>query len=274
MALKDLVVHVDHTPRSAQRLDVAIALAEANDAHLIGVAVAAEPYLPGFVQADMSETIALLRDSIEQEVRRAKEHFDQRMQRAGISCEFRRAEGEVVSQLALHARYADLVVIGQTDPDIGDYGDLADRLPLVAGRPVLVVPYVGAYPTVGQRVMVAWNGSREAARAVNDALPILEKAKKVTVLAVSTDRTSFNEVGLSAADLCVHLARHSVRAEAQHVNATDIEVGDLVLSHLSDEGVDLLVMGAYGHSPLREVVLGGATRHLLQHMMVPAFLSH
>jgi len=154
----------------------------------------------------------------------------------------------------------------------GELAFLPEELALGVGRPVLVVPRYGTFETVGQRVLIAWNGSREATRAVNDAIPILKMATKVTVLSV--DPEGEPDRRLPGADLALHLARHGIAAEAESTQALDIGVGDVLLSRAADLGADLIVMGAYGHSRLREMMLGGATRHLLQHMTVPVLMSH
>jgi nucleotide-binding universal stress UspA family protein len=137
---------------------------------------------------------------------------------------------------------------------------------------VLIVPRYGVFGTVGERVLIAWNGSREATRAAHDALPLLKRATKVTVLSIDPDHDSQRRV--PSADITLHLARHGVAAEADSTVALDIAVGDVLLSRAADLGADLIVMGGYGHSRVREMVLGGATRHLLQHMTVPVLMSH
>jgi nucleotide-binding universal stress UspA family protein len=127
---------------------------------------------------------------------------------------------------------------------------------------------------MGRNVLVAWNGSREATRAVNDALPILERAEKVTVLAVNPRKGGGDHGDIPSADIALHLARHGVKAEASQTVSNELEVGDTILSRLADFGSDLVVMGAYGHSRMRELLMGGVTRELLQHMTVPVLLSH
>ena len=176
--------------------------------------------------------------------------------------------------VALHARYADLVVLGQPDSENG--GEVDAQVPedvvLSAGRPALVVPYIGAGEEIGKRVLIAWDGGREAARAVNDALPLLEKAEFVAVLVVNPSQGAHGEE--PGADIALHLARHGIAVEAQHIEVRDLSTGNALLSRLADEAIDLLVMGAYGHSRLREMVLGGVTREVFQQMTVPVLMSH
>ncbi|MBE9552893.1 MAG: universal stress protein, partial [Proteobacteria bacterium] len=131
-------------------------------------------------------------------------------------------------------------------------------------------PYIGAQAEIGRNVLVAWNGSREAARAVSDAMPILEAADSIEVFAVEP-----RGIGdIPGADIAQHLARHGLKTDAAKTAGLDIEVGDVLLNQVADGGADLIVMGAYGHSRMRELVLGGATRHILGHMTVPVLLSH
>jgi nucleotide-binding universal stress UspA family protein len=177
--------------------------------------------------------------------------------------------------MKLHARYADLTVVGQgidLKDAPHDLAFLPEELALGVGRPVLVVPRYGTFETFGERVLIAWNGSREATRAVHDALPLLTRATKVTVLSIDPEPDSGARV--PSADITLHLARHGVSAEADSTVALDMAVGDMLLSRAADLGANLLVMGAYGHSRVREMVLGGATRHILQHMTVPVLMSH
>jgi nucleotide-binding universal stress UspA family protein len=169
-----------------------------------------------------------------------------------------------------HAYHADLVVAGQTDPqgDLSPILDFPDRIAMASGRPVLVVPYAGRYPEVGRNVVIAWKPGREAARAVFDALPILEQAEQVQILEVSEGG------GERDTELAAALGRHGIKPVLKSSVAGDIGIGDELLSRLADAGADLLVMGAYGHSRFNELVFGGATRHILQHMTVPTLLSH
>jgi nucleotide-binding universal stress UspA family protein len=143
-----------------------------------------------------------------------------------------------------------------------------------AGRPALVIPYIGAPEPFGRTVTIAWDAGREAARAVADAMPLLEKAEKVHLLTVNPRFGISGHGEEPGADIALHLARHGIQAEVNHSHARDMEVGDLVLSWLADSSSDLLVMGAYGHSRLRELVLGGVTRRLLDSMTVPVLMSH
>lgn len=279
MALKDLLVHVDNSRQGHRRLACAVELAARHDAHLIGLYVLHLPEIPGYVRIQMTEEVlAMSRHAALTEAATAEAKFNEAVERAGVKGEWRCVEGRPLKVLSLHARYADLAVIGQRD-ESGEEGfadpDLPDQLILSAGRPMLVVPYVGEYPVVGERVMVAWDASRLAARAVNDALPILVGAKQVFVIAVNPSGDGEEGHGeIPSADICLHLARHGVNAEAQHVFADDLGVGEMLLSRAADEGCDLMVIGAWGHARWRELVLGGVTRHMLKEMTLPVLMSH
>ncbi|MDH5749685.1 MAG: universal stress protein [Rhodospirillales bacterium] len=278
MPLKDLLVHIDSSDQCQSRLETALNLAQANDAHLTGVFVVTRPNIPAYIEAQIGAEV--IKAQIEEGMRAADEAekmFSAKTQSAGVKSEWRSVEGDLCEVLGLHGRYADLVIVGQRDPEGSDMmanSDMPDRLILSVGRPVLVVPYVGTYPTIGQRVMVAWDGSRLAARAVNDSLSLLLGAKTVNILAVNPKRGTEGLGDVPGGDISLHLARHGIKAEAQHLTSGDISAGDMLLSRAADAGADLIVMGAYGHARWRELVLGGVTRHMLNHMTVPVFMSH
>ena len=278
MALKDILVHVDSSNQSRVRLDAAISLASAHEAHLIAVYVLTQPRIPGYVRAQITEDVLRHQAELALETAAAAETaFNDAVARAGVNGEWRLVEGDPVPVLSLHARYADIAVVGQRDPE-GEEGiddsAMPDQLILSVGRPVLVIPYIGEYPVIGQRVMVSWDASRLATRAVNDALPFLVKAKRVTVMAVNPKGGEEGHGEIPSADICLHLARHGINAEAHHVYADDVGTGDMLLSRAADEGIDLMVTGCYGHARWRELVLGGVTRHMLQHMTMPVLMSH
>ena len=277
MQYQDILVHIDDGEAAPGRLALAVELAERFGAHLTGVYVDPGLALPTLVDVPVSPSLI---EDLENEHRerrsRAERRFRETLDRTDVESEWRLAEGELGETLSRHARYTDLAVLGQEGADDQKMviGGLPDSVALTCGRPVLVVPYIGVQSAPGKHVIVAWNGSREAARAVNDALPILKGADKVEVMCANPHRGELQDADLPGADLCLHLARHGVKAEAQTQTASDLEIGDLLLSRASDHGADLIVMGAYGHARWREVVLGGVTRQLLEQMTVPVLMSH
>ncbi len=278
MPFKDILVHVDDGAACSQRLEIATRLATTYGAHLIGLHVGLPLHLPGAIAPDLGGEVARLHAQYRaQSSAAARAIFEHAVQLAGLSNEWRDVTGDIVDTMAMHARYADLAVIGQTDEDDGSLAGahrLSDHLPLLAGTPVLVVPAVGHYPVVGEKVLVAWNAGREARRAVSDAMPILARARQVVVMVINPNEGAASHGEVPGADIGLHLARHGVTAVCETIQADDIDVGNMLLSRVSDEGVDLLVMGAYGRSRFREVILGGATRQILGQMTVPVFMSH
>lgn len=278
MALKDIMVLVDSSAHSADRLDVAIKLATDHDAHLTGLFVRMVPHVPQFVMSQLGPEVQDVQRKYAQDAARAAHKiFEDKVRAAGIRAEWRAVEGDLVDTVCLHAKYTDLVVMGQRDTseDAMDGEDgLVDHVVLEAGRPVLVVPYAGKFKTIGSKVVLAWNASREATRAVNDAMPLLQKAREVEVLAINPRGGRAGHGDVPGADISLHLARHGVKANAEHIFSDDVDPGAMLLSRAADAGADLIVMGAYGRSRLRELVLGGATRHLLRHMTVPVLMAH
>lgn len=278
MALKDLLVHIDNSKAAAGRLDAAIRLATEHEAHLTGLYIQPSPNaVPAFVETQIPQDVLEAQKKADRtHAEEAEKAFKTAVERAGLSTEWRSVKGALTPTLSLHARYVDLVIIGQadeTDPFAMMEGDVGDAV-LDIGRPVLVIPYIGAPETLGKRVLVAWNASREAMRAIHDALPILERADEVHVLTIDPASGSAGDGDLPGADISLHLARHNIKAQAGFTEAREISVGDTLLSRAADKQIDLIVMGAYGHSRYRELVLGGATRDLLRSMTVPVLMSH
>ena len=220
------------------------------------------------------------REELERTAAEVRDRFEAVLQSVGVGGEYRSATGVVDDLVTLHGRYADLTVIGQRNPEsggaVGGSPTALESLMFETGRPVLAVPYAGRFDAVGRRIMVAWSATRESARAVADALPLLKQADSVVTFAVNPrrGREEGTHGDIPGADIAVHLARHDVKVEAQHTVTEDVSIGDMLLSRAADESVDLIVMGAYGHSRMRELVLGGVTRHLLAHMTVPVLLAH
>jgi nucleotide-binding universal stress UspA family protein len=278
MAIKDLLVHVDDSKACARRLHAAVQMARTHQAHLTGLYVI--PPVENFLMYAVEPLSTSYRERMQQPLleRRdaARKMFDAATDDEEIVAAWRDTEGGLTRSLNTSARYADLVIIGQHDAD--DPADqtegLAGRLVLGSGRPCLVIPYIGTQETLGKHVLVAWNAGREAVRAVNDAMPILQAAESVSVLAVNPPSGKRGEGAIPSADICHHLARHGVHAEAASSIAEDIDIGSFLLSHAADRGVDMIVMGAYGHSRWSEMMLGGVTKSMLQHMTVPVFMSH
>jgi nucleotide-binding universal stress UspA family protein len=282
MSYKDLLVVLDPEPAARGRIDLAAALAERFAAHLVGLYPLLVPQRPRelgyFDPALLDPFFESLREQARAAADEVREQFEHVARLRGLSAEWRLVPEGPDADPALHARYADLTILGQLDPDRGEAEGLLrprpEQVTLASGRPILIVPYAGRFENVGQRVVIAWNSGREAARAVHDAMPLLVAADVVTVLTIDPRDGPQGHGELPGADISLHLARHGVKAQVERTVAADLPVGEVLLSRLADLGADLLVMGAYGHSRMRELLLGGATRSLLQSMTVPVLMSH
>jgi nucleotide-binding universal stress UspA family protein len=278
--IKDILVQIDGGKSSAGRIDAAIGLAARFDAHVTGLVLALEPMAPIAVPGLVP---VVLPDFVYEETAKAAvavaAAFRDTMEKAGLTPDCRTVtvlSMDAAETVALHGRHSDIVILGQTSPDeiIPGGPSFCSDVIMSAGRPALVVPYSGVRATPGERILVAWNASRESARAVNDALPFLVKAKAVTVLTVNPDKDGMESRREPGADIALHLARHGVKVEAERAIAHDISVGDAILAEIGDNGQDMVVMGAYGHSRLQEFVLGGVTREMLNVMAAPVLMSH
>lgn len=273
MTFKDILVHVDAGSGTRTRLELAAKLLP-EGGHVVALHVATPPVLPPVVPATLQPELETIRKSVNAAAEEAtRSTVNGLALPAGITLEWRKGEGLVSSVVGLHARYSDLIIVGQSDDDSVDSG-LADSVTMVAGRPVLVVPMAGRFSTLGTRVVLGWNGSREATRAINDAMPLLVRAEKVLMVIANPDVAAHGYAPVPGADMATHLARHGVPVVCERVSTGDLGAADLLLNRAADEDADLIVMGAYGHSRLSELVLGGATRHMLRHMTVPVLFSH
>ncbi len=277
MAWKTITTQISNPGRAKVLLCVAGRLAERFDANLIGLDAS-----PTFIFAAPMMTPADV-EAIEaaegQRIRDLKVMFESAVANRPIVGEWRELrieEGDLPSAVLEHARASDLMVVSQADPDweLSGLFDFPERLVMESGRPILMVPYAGTYGEIGRRVTVAWSGKREGARAVFDALPLLKNAEAVTLLCVVGSGAAGEPGELPGTQIAAALSRHGVKVTVQKSVAEEIGVADDILSRLADNGSDLLVMGAYGYSRLREMVFGGVTRQILRHMTVPTLMSH
>jgi nucleotide-binding universal stress UspA family protein len=276
--IKDLVVHLAAGPKPDPAGPFAISIAQAFGAHVSGVAFSYDPVIPptimGTIPASLIESQRAENDAA---ANKARATFDAAAERAGVSADSRVLNASLpgsADRFGAIARRFDLAVVGQGEP-----GVLADAQELVAegalfssGRPVVMVPYIQKDGLKLDRVMVCWDASRAAARAVGDALPLLQKAKTIEVVIVASDRPKSDEI--PGADIGQHLARHGLKVDVKRIVATDTDVANTILSHAADSSADFIVMGGYGHSRLREFILGGATRGIMSSMTVPVLMSH
>jgi nucleotide-binding universal stress UspA family protein len=274
--IKDLVVNLSVDGRDVAG-PFAISLAEAFGAHVAGVAFSYEPIIPPTVMGGIPAAyIDQQRAENDKTASDACARFDEAARRAGVSFESRALSASVAGaaeRFGAMARRFDLALVGQAEPGKVQPEELIVEGALFSsGRPVLVVPYIQKGPLKLDRVMVCWDASRNAARAIADAMPLLRKAKAIDVVIVASERVKSDEI--PGADIGQHLARHDLKVDVKRIVATDTDVANTILSHAADSSADFIVMGGYGHSRLREFVLGGATRGLLSSMTIPTLMSH
>jgi nucleotide-binding universal stress UspA family protein len=272
MCYKTLLVHLDDSERCEARLALALDLAERFDAHLIGL------YLPHC--SPHARTPAQDGAPAPQERQDlAQTRFVSAGARAGRLVEWRAPQPGDSATATLHARHADLLVLGQHDKgdaSVDTASDFVTDLVMTAARPVIVVPHSGRFPEFAQNILIAWDGSREAARAASDALPLLRRARCVSIEVVAPRRgTKHVRAEEEAMDAAAWLDLHGVSASF-HESAREpgVETGTTLLGRASDLHADLMVAGAYAHSRIHERVLGGVTRTLLEAMTVPVLMSH
>ncbi len=279
MSYKTILVHVDQSRHAATRMKIAAELAVAQNAHLVGTAMSGisryvyQDYALGGAGAIIAGQI----DALYKSGTAALEEFEKIAQSAGVlSFEKRMVDDEPEGGLALQARYSDLVIVSQTDQEDAFarlFPDLPEYVTLNCARPVLIVPYAGRFESIASRAVIAWDGSMEATRAVTNALPLLRHAKNVT-LAVFNSSTRYDVHGEQpGSDIALFLTRHGVKVEVLN-QVTNIDAGNALLSLCSDVGADLIVMGCYGHTRFRELLLGGVTKTVLETMTVPVLMSH
>jgi nucleotide-binding universal stress UspA family protein len=275
---KTLLVHVDDSEHSVQRVEAASRIARAFEARLVGAYLVPTPELTPSVSALLPETMVNQRLAESGEAQqRAEAQFRAAATGTGLAAiEWRAPAGDPAHAITAHARGADLAVIGQPDAgaDAAFAIDLANAVILGSGRPVLVIPYIGAPGMIGDTVLIALDRSRESARAIADALPLLVRARKVVVVSITAAAEETLGDTQARTQVVAHLRGHGIDADVQHLDIPDIAIGELLLSQAADFGADLIVMGAYGHARFQELVLGSVTRTMLKAMTVPVLMSH
>jgi len=275
--LGEIVVFIDGHTETAGILEFASILAQEHGARLISVFMQPEPTVtPAETFArgkGMDSIIEAHQAQLERIETERRSQFEGIVRRHGIRSEWR-SLAYLSSEVGVHAYYADLVVIARPESAGQSAGppDLAESLVLSSGRPIIMFPPRGTVSQI-RRILVAWNATRESIRAVADALPLLVKAKAVQVLVVDHERNRASHGQEPGADIARHLTRHGAQVEVQRLSAGGKDVGQLLLSQAAAFGADLLVMGAYGHSQLREWMFGGVTRTVLYQAVLPVLLS-
>jgi nucleotide-binding universal stress UspA family protein len=274
--IKDIVVNLalgDRDPAGS----FAISIAETFEAHLLGVAFVYDPVIPGSVMGGIPpEFLESQRAESQSVANAAIKRFNEAAKRSGISYEAISVNSSVsgaADRLGRLSRRFDVAVVGQPEREKAAPAEVVDEGVLFdSGRPVIMVPFIQKEGLKLGRVLACWDGSRAATRAIADAMPFLEKAKQVDLIMVAAGRAKSDEI--PGADIGQHLARHGLKVDVKRITSPDIDVASTILSYAADCSADLIVMGGYGHSRLREFVLGGVTRGILESMTVPTLMSH
>jgi nucleotide-binding universal stress UspA family protein len=274
---KDVVVNISGRGTRDFAAEYATSIAATFGAHLAGISFLYEPVIPdGTLGGIPVDLIELQREENSKVANEAVSRFEAGVKKAGISAETRILDatfGGAATVFAQIARRFDLAVVGQAQREGGASDELVVEGALFeSGRPLVVVPYIQKRGLTLERVLACWDGGRTAARAIGDAMPFLERAKAVDIVIVAEERKGGDEI--NGANMSEHLARHGVAANVKRIAKGDLAIEDVLLSYAADSGADFMVMGGYGHSRLREFILGGVTRGILGSMTVPVMMSH
>ena len=274
--LKDIVVNLSSRAAQDFAADYATSIAATFGAHVAGIAFLYEPVIPdGTLGGIPVDLIELQREENSKAANAAVGRFEAATKTAGVSAETRVLDATLGGAAALFgqiARRFDVAVVGQAQREHGASEELMIEGALFeSGRPVVVVPYIQKQGLTLDRVLACWDGGRMSARAIADAMPFLERAKAVDIVIVAEERKNDEITG---ANMTEHLARHGVTANVKRIARGDLAIADVILDYAADSGADFMVMGGYGHSRLREFILGGVTRGILGSMTVPVLMSH
>ncbi|NRR32516.1 universal stress protein [Oxalobacteraceae bacterium] len=279
MSYKTILINVEKSRHNAARIKLAAQLANIEQAHLVGAAMTglSQFAFQSMAMAPEAPVLGIDLSFLSERADAALAEFVSCIEACGVeSYETRRIDDEAAAGLALQARYADLVVVGQPDPmeqSPLQAADLPQFVTLHCARPVLILPYAGQFSQVGQRPLLAWDGSMAATRAISAALPLLRRARKVTLAVFNASAAHPSHGAQPGADMATYLARHGVQVEVLQ-QTTEGDVGDALLSLAANIEADLLVMGGYGHTRIREVLLGGVTKTVLAGMTLPVLMAH
>ena len=279
MKYKNILLHLDNSSGCRNRLEVAFGLAQKFDASLTGMLVVPTYVVPSYIEAQIS--VDVMTDVTEKALARARETvagYQQLADKAGVTLQAEVVEGEIIPILREHSKYADLLILGQDhpeDPDNNSYG-LADVLLFDGACACLVVPHSGKLETPGSRVLLTWNASRESAHALREAMPLLTRADDVVVLSSEPDDGNYEMANghPHAQALMNLLSSHGINAVSSGFGDADLGASEAIIGQAADMNADLIVMGAYGHARLREIILGGVTRDLLKRAPTCLLLAH
>ena len=274
--IKDVVINLASREPQELAADYAISVGATFGAQLVGLAFAYDPIIAdGAMGGVPVEAIEMQREESARTAKAAAASFESAAKKAGVSAETRILEASISGAASLFgamARRFDLAVVGQAQREHGPSEQLMVEATLFeSGRPVVLVPYIQRQGLKLDRVLVCWDGSRTAARAIGDAMPFLERAKAVEVLTIAEES---KQEDIAGGDMVAHLDRHGIATSPRRTSMGEISIENVILSYAADSGADFLVMGGYGHSRWREFILGGATRGILASMTLPVLMSH
>jgi len=275
--IKDILVNLSVANKRDRARDYAVSLAEKLNAHLTGIAFSYEPVMPmmGSLEAIPAQYIDEQRAENERVAKQAKENFRKAVGEVGLRADCHCPNATIVGAAGLFARISrhfDLAVVQQSEPATSENDYVIEATLFEGGRPVIVVPYIHDAAPSFKRVLVCWDGSKPAARATADAIPLLRGAGKIDVVTIAEAGKVTEE--FPGAEIGQHLARHGLKVEIKRIDVSDIDPANTILSYAADVSADFLVMGAYGHTRIREFVLGGVSNTILSSMTVPTLMSH
>ncbi|MEJ2115027.1 MAG: universal stress protein [Gammaproteobacteria bacterium] len=279
MSIKDILVICDSGEANDYRVESALLLAKVYQAHVTGLHLIPYPIIPIY-GGNFPDAIPYLSseqlDQSKNTAKKLKDNFKKKATDMNVSCRWKEIEGVDVRYIIDNARYSDLIIAPQGYSRYGEDNTqkIDDYLSINLGRPLIITPDLKKVFTLPKKVIIAWNESHEAARAVHDALPLLQYAEEVQIVSVAASTKDEKKYMIYDDDLRSHLSRHDVNTEVVSLDPSSKGTGKTILESAMEYDADLIVMGAYGHTRLKEIVLGGATRYLLRHTTIPLFLSH
>jgi len=279
MSIKDIMVLCDAGEANDYRVETALLLAKIYQAHLTGVHLVPYPIIPVY-GGNFPDTIPYISaDQLEQSkntANRLRDNFKKKATNLGIHCEWKEIDGVDVRYIIDNARYTDVVIVPQGYSRYGEDNTqkIDAYLSVHLGRPLIITPDLKKVFTLPKKVIIAWDESHEAARAVHDALPFLQYAEQIQIISVAANTKQEKQYMIFDDDLRKHLSHHGINVEVVSLDPSSKGTGKTILEGALEFNADLIVMGAYGHSRLKEIVLGGATRYLLKNTTIPLFLSH
>lgn len=275
MSIKSILVHLADDPAHNLRLDVAFDLADRFDAHITALYITTPSSMPAAISGRGASHayIAHATEIAHEKSAAIEDEFRKRCESQGHSWEWVCEEGDHLKLLELYARYADIAIVSPSHHHTAEDEvalHLPEHLPLQSSTPVLLVPHGWKRTAIGKNVLIAWKSTREAARTTRSAVPLLQKSEKVTVATVDDERTDW----LPGVEIGAYLARHGINVETRLLHGSDSHAGKYLLAACDELGCDLIVVGAYGHSRLRELIFGGTTSYVLKHTKVPLLSMH